>query len=606
MKMRSAQWGGVAGLLMALLAIRCGGGTKATPTLQCLINSDCKSAALQCSQGYCVKNCQTSQDCPNGERCVILTVADAAGGAGGAAGAGGAGGATVSMSDPNATATGTVCQALEKKTCALNSDCSPLFCALDLQCRNQCKTAVDCLAGNVCTVSGVCVDPLSATDMMTYDPTTNDVHPPAAGGTSGGGGGKSGGGGHTGAGGKSGGPPIACTTPQISFGGVAVGDANPFFTNGTGVRAANQLLIFSSYVGPAAGDTGAGGAGGGSDAGVSVNMVYVQAFDPDPADPGSWKSAGPSAALFPAPDGTNFQVANASIAPTGEIALMFGTGPVNANWNSLYAAFLTTSVAGAANVKYVKTVPLENAQLGLLGAIWSPATQEFILSWEYAPNGWLAKVQKYSPNGSATGGTTSVLTPNGLNGPPYGFGLGVSGSFLGAVYRDASTGFPYLTVLDKDSSPVGSPTQLAAVGLGGVSVQAAGTAAGFVTLYESGGFADEVFVPAANGVVSPPTPADGGDAGMFTGFSVATTASYVQMISDDPAASGGVGAALLETDGATFLYVSPDGSKHNVVTAVSSPKGTWVAITNYHGSFSVSLHEATTHTTKMVASGCTP
>jgi len=67
-----------------------------------------------------------------------------------------------------------------------------------------------------------------------------------------------------------------------------------------------------------------------------------------------------------------------------------------------------------------------------------------------------------------------------------------------------------------------------------------------------------------------------------------------------------VGTVYLENNGASFLYVTADGAKHFAVgTVISSSKGSQVAITNYGGSFSVSLFEAMQHATQVVASGCT-
>jgi hypothetical protein len=78
------------------------------------------------------------------------------------------------------------------------------------------------------------------------------------------------------------------------------------------------------------------------------------------------------------------------------------------------------------------------------------------------------------------------------------------------------------------------------------------------------------------------------------------------MISDEDGA-GGVGTVLLEQNGASFLYVTADGTKRFAVgTVISSAVGTQANIANFHGSFAVSLHEATKHATQLVASECTP
>ena len=153
-----------------VLAVSCS-SSKPPATVQCVYNSDC-SGALKCSQGICENECTTSKDCNNGqERCI--SVVDAA-----------------------TSAPQFVCQPMEKSTCVMNSQCSPLYCSSDGQCRNQCAADVDCPYG----VSGthmkcaqdpetalpVCVDPVA--DAMNYDPTTNMVvpKPASAGGTTGG------------------------------------------------------------------------------------------------------------------------------------------------------------------------------------------------------------------------------------------------------------------------------------------------------------------------------------------------------------------------------------------------------------------------------------
>lgn len=103
--------------------------TKAGLASGCSINSDCTSP-LVCSFEKCHAACRASSDCSMGARCVIVS-----------AGAG-------------------VCQ-LEQDTttCTYDTDCAkPLACAVDGQCRNECKSVRDCAGGQVCTPSGSCAD----------------------------------------------------------------------------------------------------------------------------------------------------------------------------------------------------------------------------------------------------------------------------------------------------------------------------------------------------------------------------------------------------------------------------------------------------------------
>ena len=120
-----------------------GGGSKASPTPVCAHPSDC-SGQLVCIQGFCVQACATSKDCLSGERCIKASE-------------------------------GNSCQPTQKTTCAYTSQCTtPLVCGVDLQCRNQCQTDVDC-PGGVCTsCSKLCVDPKTI-DVNSYDPNTNEL-----------------------------------------------------------------------------------------------------------------------------------------------------------------------------------------------------------------------------------------------------------------------------------------------------------------------------------------------------------------------------------------------------------------------------------------------
>src|SRR5258708_684956 len=153
----------------------CGSSTPATPpaTPSCVRRSDCKNALRICADSFCVGEGEASLDWTNGARCIIA-------------------------------AAGNTCQPPEKKLCQFNSDCTPgLVCGTDLQCRNQCKTDVDCPRKQVCTsVSLLCADPTTDRD---YDKTTNEFKTPDA-GTPGGTGGSSGDGGGTGGSGDDGGP----------------------------------------------------------------------------------------------------------------------------------------------------------------------------------------------------------------------------------------------------------------------------------------------------------------------------------------------------------------------------------------------------------------
>jgi hypothetical protein len=168
MKLAETRGGLLSAVVAAAMVSSCGGSAKPAPTPECAINSDCLKYGpnLVCALNFCVKPCRYSLDCPNNERCIVL----------GAATDGG----TPVVNDGGANAP-TACEAPELTTCHYNSECSPLVCGIDLVCRNQCLTNVDCPGQGtndpqVCTVnSHLCADPMTDKD---YDPTTKDFRNP--------------------------------------------------------------------------------------------------------------------------------------------------------------------------------------------------------------------------------------------------------------------------------------------------------------------------------------------------------------------------------------------------------------------------------------------
>jgi len=118
-----------ASLLAASLAVTaCGDDpVKKGVATGCTLNSDC-DGGLVCGFGLCHQQCKDSGDCPDQQTCVT-------------------------------TETANVCQLAEESECHFNSQCDdPLVCAIDQQCRNQCKADKDCLKGQQCADS-VCADP---------------------------------------------------------------------------------------------------------------------------------------------------------------------------------------------------------------------------------------------------------------------------------------------------------------------------------------------------------------------------------------------------------------------------------------------------------------
>jgi alpha-tubulin suppressor-like RCC1 family protein len=121
-------------LISSFVVVGCGGGSSAKPQAGtgCNLNSQCDQP-LVCTFQKCHAACVADNDCPTGQMCVkTATSVD-----GGVA--------------------GNVCQLPAEIKCIYNSQCAqPLVCARDEQCRNQCKTIVDCVSGQICTTSGVC------------------------------------------------------------------------------------------------------------------------------------------------------------------------------------------------------------------------------------------------------------------------------------------------------------------------------------------------------------------------------------------------------------------------------------------------------------------
>ncbi|HEX3904625.1 MAG TPA: hypothetical protein VH853_17445 [Polyangia bacterium] len=572
-------------LASAGLLSGCGGAAKPAPGMGCALNSDC-AAGLTCTFGLCHSACVVNGDCPTGQLCVKTGVVGDAG-------------------------TVNVCQLPKELNCVYNSDCkSPLVCARDEQCRNECESSVDCVSPQVCTNSKVC----ALTSQLV--PGTNDVQLVTTGQTDGGAAGSKGSGGAgggavtgtggsagaTGQGGAGGSGGSACAGPQIEFANISQGDANPGFTSSVAVRNADTLFIFSVYGGPAPVD---GGTDGGALAG---DAMFVQMFDPVSGD-----TRGPNKFLFSIPYGVVAAVEDVSVAPTGEIALLYYVVAAANNYaDALYLTVLGTTAAdgGVAGLTVKKTVQLESAANGDGHIIWQTASQLFVPSWKYlGSNGtWYVRVRKFHPDGTAAGTAINAFPTFGSNYQPNqeddGY-VGASGPYLGMAYQSTNNNWPYLTIVDSDGFQVGP---IVSLNPGGVDnwVAGAGTTEGFVTMFTSGGRIYGTFVPLTgmSSVIS-----DGGtpDAGVapLPMFSFTSTALTGKLINDDAGGAGGVGAVLLEDDGAGFVYVNADGSKqYTEGTVINASGGIQAGISNFQGSFVVSLFNNTTHASQATVSIC--
>jgi hypothetical protein len=113
-------------IVMVMLASSCGSSDKPPTGKTCMLNSDCNNP-LSCSFGKCHETCKESRDCQPGQRCIKGPA-------------------------------GNVCQLDVEKSCPPSTACqTPLICAIDLQCRNNCTTAAECTPGQVCA-GGACAE----------------------------------------------------------------------------------------------------------------------------------------------------------------------------------------------------------------------------------------------------------------------------------------------------------------------------------------------------------------------------------------------------------------------------------------------------------------
>jgi hypothetical protein len=597
----------------------------------CTLTSDCQES-LVCTAGRCHAECAQTRDCASGQRCMNM------------------GGAFY-------------CLLQVESKCVYNSDCpSPAVCAVDLQCRSQCKSERDCAKDQVCTpTSHVCAETSEVnaqgelavvsppadggagvdggggagtdggsgdsidTKGTTTDASASDARDapqtdgpgdksdtPVTGGETGGTagtGGKNDGGagkdGGTGTGGKGGSTGTAgnsgpCTEAQTKFGFIAKGDSNPKFTSGVGVRTAKEMIIFNGYSGPDPTPN--------ADAGTATTYyVYSQAFDPDTGN-----SKGPAQLLFNAGAYDNGYVIfldSASIAPTGEVLLLYKF--CYANLSGCYrvnAAFLSASSAdaGAGGLQLTRIVQADVAQInGALTSYWSAASNSFVASWTYlAGSSWLGRVRTFTADGRAGKGDVDQVPTNRSENSLGSNEVGGAGNLVGVGFTDSGSLYPLLTVLDGKGNQVGSIIPLESYSSKWMAV--GGTATGFVTFWDSAGVAS-AFVPiSADGNSVVVANADGGTLAGFR-FSGTTRASWGRALNDDVGGAGGVGLVLHYSDRISFAYVGADGTSHVApasVIAKSAGTGDIVNISNFGGSFGLSLYDAATHFTQMAVSSC--
>ncbi len=582
------------GGLLIVAASSCNSSSTVGVASTCSINSDCNSPLI-CTFAKCHDACKESRDCATGERCVL------------------------------AGSTGT-CQLPAESTCSgAGATCqSGEVCGGDQQCRQQCSASIPCPQGDFCLPSGASgarFAPSNATDVLalvsagvvSLDGSVISDGSTVIGSMNGPDGTTSDGTASDGTGATSDGNPSGpdgtalpdvvvnrCPSPQTQFGLPAQGDVNMNFVSGLGVRTANRLLIFDGFSGP---DPQ-------SDAGTLVGLVYAQAFDP-----ATGNSLGPAMPLFDVPGttpNTAVTLLDASIAPTGEIALLYK------NYTStvapiLWATFLrpTGGDGGVAGMQVQRSVQVESVTTSNEHAIWAVASQSFVFSWMYNDGTQKKKFKKFFPNCASAGSDTNTVPSSFYSGYVQA-GVATSGDLLAVGWIQNPGGYPhtpYLTLLDPTGNQFGGFVKITNDDADADNfMSVGGTAAGFVSICADGATVHEFFSPISGdaGVVGGP-----GDplldGGTFPGFTFASTAQGGRTISEDPSGAGGVGVALLERSGVSFLYINGDGVTHVGPTTVFShayAAADQIALTSTGGSFGVSLFDSAGHSTMMAASGC--
>jgi hypothetical protein len=612
--------GKLAAVVLSLLFAACSSSSSGKKTISddCLLNSDC-ATGLTCTFGRCHTTCVTSQDCPTGATCV--------------------------KSADNIT----VCQLPAEAACINNSGCPlPLVCGIDQNCRGTCTTASQCPTGQKCANQNVCADPAQvdvnndlilkqdgggigtggagghldggaagdsgggkasdgaqageaggrdvASGAVDSGPSDGIVDAPLGGGDAAAS--DAGGGGGGGAGGGS-----CVGQAPTKFGHVATGDSNSNYTSGIGVRTATDFVVFNGYVGPSSSASDGGAA--------MVNRIDVQHFD---SITGASKGK-PTVLAIASGDGSGLVINGAAVAPTGEVAIIYSAattaGPIK--WG-VYLAFLdkdlafqqTTQLVALGLDKYSDQSHVQwlNGKFVASAVVSNPSTATI-------------KMAKFGADGSNAGSTSAIPSDdpsgfvstfnNGQSEVAYSGGLDAATFF--------STGlFPYLTILDTLGAEVGSPVKLpSALSYSGYSagsfVAVAGTSQGFVAVYNGTSAANANSLLAT--VVSNIAPIDAGTVAVSATVAFPGGFGYGGSWSARGSSDGvGAGFAVLYPDGSVnFIYFGGNGalgaSPQSVLQQASTASaGDEVQMTNYGGSFAVSLYSSGEHLTRMVASGC--
>jgi len=607
-------------MAQVLLLVACSSSTSSKKTLsdECLLNSDC-ATGLTCTFGRCHATCVTSADCPTGATCV------------------------------KSSAGAAVCQLPAEASCFNDSGCPlPLVCGIDQNCRGTCSTAAQCPSGQKCANQNVCANPDQVdvnNDLIVkhdggatgLDGAGVHLDTGSAGGSGGStamdgalkgdGSGWDGAGGTidsgakdlvadapiggaggdapilgTGGAGGAGGADVGSCVGQAptKFGHVATGDSNTNYTSGVGVRTATDFVVFSGYVGPSSSAIDGGAA--------TVNRIDVQHFDPT-----TGASKGKSTQFLLAPgDGSGLYVDAAAAAPTGEVAIVYSAA-TGTKWG-VYLAFLdkdlsfqqSTQLVALGLDKYADQAHVQwlNGKF-VASAVVNNASTATI------------KMAKFGADGTNAGSTSAIPSddPSGAvslynnNQSEIAF----SGGLFAAAFFSTSL-FPYVTLLDTLGTEVGSPIKLpSALSYSGYSVGSfvalAGTSQGFVAVYNGTSAANANSLLAT--FLSNVAPVDAGTVPVGTTLAFPGGFGYGGSWSARGSSDGvGAGFAVLYPDGSVnFVYFGGNGavgaSPQSVLQQASTASaGDEVQMTNFGGSFAVSLYSSGEHLTRMVTSSC--
>jgi hypothetical protein len=396
--------------------------------------------------------------------------------------------------------------------------------------------------------------------------------------------------------GKAGSTGTACSEGLVPavFGNAATSDSDPHYTSGVGLLTATEFLTFNAYVGPDS-----------TDAGATESRIDVQHFDPI-----SGKSKGEATTLLTVPGIDHMHITGADIAPSGEIAIIYSArNIVTGAWGDALA-FFDKTLTLSRTTQFVAWGSDNHADSSFVKWL----NGEFVASSTWYNGAMYMKVGYFAATGASAGGTNVVPTDDPssyVNGYDVAEGeVAFSGSTFALEYLSTAD-TPYLTLLDTQGDEVGTPVNFSpdfakATGGGDYFVSVAGTSQGFVAVYNGSSTAS-----VASLLATFVSNSASGDAGAPVGATHAFPGgpAYVGPWSVRGSSDGtGAGFAVHYPNGSvSFLYFGGDGSPRGTPQTVlyqQEPTNAYdeVLVTNFGGTFAVSLFSSTERSTQVIAS----